>query len=94
MYLNEPDSEQWVQIDTQDDIDDICAREYDDPLPLLCFRLAETTATSARETRDFASTIVLTPSGEERGTLRRIGFAILDAEFFNDEAFFATVCIC
>jgi hypothetical protein len=93
MYLNEPDSEQWVQIDTQDDIDDICAREYDEPLPVLCFRLSEMTATSARETRDFASTIVLTPADEERGTLRRIGFAILDAEFFNDEAIFATLCV-
>lgn len=93
MYLNDPDSEQWVQIDTQDDIDEICARHYDDPMPVLCFRLSEKQTTSARETRRFVSTIVLTPLDGEQGILRRIGFAILDAAFFNEEALFATVSI-
>ena len=97
MYLNEEEDGQWVQMDTQDDIDDVFFAERlpgsGTAWPVLCVELMRSWATSGRGTRCFVSAIVLTPHDEEEGTLRRVGFAILDREFFDDGAMFATFSI-
>ena len=93
MTLNESDSGQWVQLDTQDDIDDIVFVDEGQVTPVLCFQLMRRWATSGNGTNVFASTIVLVPNDEERGTLRRIGFAILDRDFFDEDAMFGTFSI-
>lgn len=89
MSLGDDDSEQWVQLDTVDDIEDLQLAEEDE-VPVMCVQLMRKwVRNKSGEENVFVSAIVLRPHNVEDSTFRRIGFAILTRDFFDEDAVYS-----
>jgi len=86
-------AETYVQMDTQDDIDELllASRGPEGPATVVCFGLMRNSGANDEEC--FVGALVLRPVQDQRGLFRRIGFSIMKPSAFSEYAVFATVVI-
>jgi hypothetical protein len=88
MCLGGEGSEEWVQLDTMDDIDELQDAEEDE-VRVMCLELMRSWSRDGRgKERVLVSAIVLRAQSVEENTFRRIGFAILSRDLFDEGAIY------
>jgi len=91
-FADTPD-ETYVQMDTQDDIDELLteSRGPEGLAEVICFELMRNSG--ADEGKCFVSALVLRPVQDQPGSFRRVGFSIMEPSAFSERAVFKTVVV-